>query len=323
MAMQRAELYAGVATAVNAGLGVAHALRSVTTDQSGRDVELFRRVADHLEGGATVGQAVEAEGPCFSVFERAVLAAGERGGRLDEVLGLLGDWFLFRRRLQRILVSGLAYPAFVIVLAAFVLPIPLLFFGGGGLPEYLLSATAILGSVAVPACLLAALWRLPDADHPVAQARDRICGHIPLLGTALANLALSRYARAFQILYEAGVPLGECAEVSQAACANAWVASGLSGAAQSLERGEPASHGFTRPVPADYRSIWRNGEETGTLDRALGQLADSRAEAGQHALHELITWLPRLIYLAMVLLIAYALIRIVGGYTDTLRELMP
>ena len=77
--------------------------------------------------------------------------------------------------------------------------------------------------------------------------------------------------------------------------------------------GQPVSSGFGGYLPRDFVEMWKIGEETGSLDDALARLADFTSDRAQSTFTELARWVPRIIYLLIVVYVAYVILGMYGG----------
>ena len=211
----------------------------------------------HLRAGTAAGRslaALAAERPVlFEPFEAALLTMGEESGRLEPVLTELGAFFERQHRMMLALRKHLAYPMFVSLMAAVLLPLPLLAAGRTGA----WAGATVLGLATWASAGIAAFARR-------AQAYQRRPAFVR-----------ARLARTLALTVGAGLPLDRAlslaAEASGAPALVAHVrALGLRRiATQPLS----ASLAGAPDLPPEFHAMLRVAEETGDVDATLAWLA--------------------------------------------------
>ena len=132
------------------------------------------------------------------------------------------------------------------------------------------------------------------------------------------KLAVSRYCWVFHMLCKAGVPVTDSVDMAVSATGNAVVADLFRPAAESVRAGGLVCEGFSSKVPADFKDIWRVGEESGTLDDATKRLADNNTEAAEFWFGEFARWFPRLVYFLVCLVMAYYIVKNFASIASTM-----
>jgi len=258
--------------------------------------------------------------PAFSApFEVTLVESAEASGSLPDTFEMLADWHDFSGRMRGRLLSGMILPAFIFHIAAFLIPVPYLVFGGFRLDAYLLFVGRILASFYLVAGAIFIILRMSPKAGVARQVFDSIALRIPILGRALHKLALSRYAWVFHMLSKAGLPVMDVAEKATMATSNAVVARRLRGGVESARAGHPVSEGFSKELPADFLNIWQMGEESGTLEKVTKRLADRNAEDAEFWFKEITRWTPRLVY---VIIAVFLILMVFRGYSMILETLV-
>lgn len=313
----RQQAYHNLAVMLDAGLPIGRALRTAARGTRGRMGRALQNLAEAVSGGQALSQAMAAEGRTFDNLELATVRAAETSGSLAEMFKLMGQWRDFRQRIRQVFTSGMLLPVLMLHAAAVLIPFPGLVLGGWNIPRYLMQALGILAVLYVPAGIIAAVIVLTPRDGLARRALDALIVHVPVLGRGVRQLALARFCRAFQVLYGAGVPIVECLRQSCAAVGNSAVAALLSGSIEAARAGRAASEGFSPRLPDEFLQVWQVGEEAGKLEEVTDRLASAAEEASQRTFAALARWLPRLIYLLVMLMMAAAVVsgwsRIMGS----------
>jgi type II secretory pathway component PulF len=149
---------------------------------------------------------------------------------------------------------------------------------------------------------------------------DFIILKIPILGAAVYHLSICRYAKAFAMLYSAGVPMTEVTERATRATGNVIVAGLFAGARDSVREGSMAWEGYSKRLPSEYLHLWQIGEETGELDKTVSKIAEIAADRADLLFVQFALWMPRFVYaiiaLMMIRMIFMGWSQIYGGLGD-------
>jgi type II secretory pathway component PulF len=232
----------------------------------------------------------------FATLDVTLVDVADTSGNLPEVMKLLSQWYDFRTRLKNKLISGLILPFVLIHIAAFVGPLPFLFMGIINGAGYIMEVAKILVSFYTIIAVILAIFRLMPCTGMLRRFKDTLVLNIPLLRQVIRQLALSRYCRAFNMLYKAGVPITQCARQATGVTGNVIMADLLKGGAESAKAGNMVCEGFSSKLPEDFLSLWSIGEETGELDNCVKRLADNMSERAELLLGEFVKHLTILIY---------------------------
>jgi type IV pilus assembly protein PilC len=293
------------AALVRAGIALRRAL-DVTIARS-RDAtlrEALRAVAADVDRGSALSTAFRRRPRVFPALHVAMIAAGEAGGILDDVLERLAGLLERDADVRRKLRAALAYPAILLIAAggliafvlAHVIPQFAQMFASFHVP--LPPATALLlnvgtvladprwwtGCVVVTFASTAALViaaRLPLG----ALALDRLRLRLPLLGPLLRRAITARIARTLGTLLRSGMDLTAALGVVSPVAGSAAFAAALSQVDGALRAGEPLTAALERHPLFDPLAVALIGvgEETGLLDDMLLRVAtyfEADVEAG-------------------------------------------
>src|SRR5688572_28162895 len=119
---RRADFYFQLASLQSAGVAIIEALEMVRSSRGGTYRREVGNILTFLQQGCTLGDAVERTGNWLPAFDRALISAGEKSGRLDTTFRSLGDYYTEKASMFREIISGMAYPIFVLHLAIFIFP---------------------------------------------------------------------------------------------------------------------------------------------------------------------------------------------------------
>ncbi|MEI7728842.1 MAG: type II secretion system F family protein [Verrucomicrobiota bacterium] len=319
---RQAEFYRQLSSLTSAGLGIVAGLQHVQHNPPSAELGQMALVTlQEIAHGRTFADSLEKTGGVVPAFDLALIRAGELSGRLDQCLHLLADYYDDRARLVKQVISELAYPAALFHFAILSFPFPDLFVTGN-VWVYAFKTLGVL--LPVYGAVLALIYVMQGRHGDAWRARiEQILHRVPLLGKARKNLALARLAAALEALISAGLPIFKAWDIAVDACGSpalrravhswkpAW-ASGLT----------PAQTVQASPEFGDlFKRLYLSGEVSGKLDHELRHLHTLYQEDGTRQLHQVVQWLPRLVYFGIMLFIAYRVISFYQGYFNQINEL--
>lgn len=296
MANKLAAAYHNLSIMLEAGIPVQRALNTIAAGLKGELRKTFLNLVKGVSAGNCLAEIMSKYPNVFATLDVMLVDAADTSGNLSESLKLLSEWYDFSNRLKNRLISGLMLPLVVIHIAALVGPLPYLFMGIINVAGYIIKVAKILALFYIPMVFILATLHLMPNTGTIRRFLDFVVLKIPILGLAVRQLALSRYCRAFNMLYKAGIPIIQCAQQAPGVTGNVIVADVVKGGAESAQAGNMVWEGFSPKLPADFLNIWRIGEETGELDNSIKRLADNTTENAEQLFSEFVQWLPRIIY---------------------------
>ena len=110
------------------------------------------------------------------------------------------------------------------------------------------------------------------------------------------------------MMYAAGIPITEATERATRAAGNVLVASQFAGGRDSVRAGGAASEGFSKRLPAEYRSLWQVGEETGDLDKTAAKIAEIAGDRADLYFTTFASGFPKVVYFIMLAVAAFAVL---------------
>jgi type IV pilus assembly protein PilC len=303
-----------LSTLQDAGLPLLRSLRILQEQQkTGGFKRVIGYVAEEIEGGATLSEALGRFPKAFNRLFVSMVAAGETGGVLDLILSRVADFMEKSQKLKTRVRGAMVYPILVLT-AAFVIVMGLMTFvipKFKGVLEEMLEGQelhpitqAVLGSshwiahgpewaprvagipmggwvllVASPV-LLVFILRLIRTVRTGRVVLDTITLKLPVIGQVSGKVAVTRWTRTLGTLISAGVPILDALNVSRETAGNEVFANMLSNVQSSIRQGDTFASPLRQSKTVD--SIVCNmvavGEETGDLDKMLLKVADDYDE---------------------------------------------
>ena len=289
-----------LSTLVDAGLPILRSLRVLEQQQKPGMLRVaIRLVAEDVEGGATLSEAMGRHPKAFDRLYTNMVRAGELGGVLDVILQRLADFMEKAQALKRKVIGAMIYPiaviSFAVVIVAllmmFVIPKFQDFFSGMkvALPaptRALLAMSHWMGAGFGWVWILAlpfGIWlimRLLKTSPGGRYFVDRLKLSIPIMGTIVAKSSVARFTRTLGTLLSAGVPILEALNITRETAGNEVYARSLAKVHDGIREGESFADPLRQakivePMVVNMIDV---GEETGELDKMLGRIADTYDE---------------------------------------------
>jgi len=320
LSKNHALIYHNLSTLLEAGLPILRALKTASQGLQGKASETLTKIAEDVSKGADLTEAMSKHKHVFKPLDLTLIKAGEHSGNLDRVFDTLSNWHYFQLKLKRIIISGMALPVLLIIVAAFLAPIPFLFLDDGGILSYIMDALEILALFCMPIIVILAVIVLTPKQGVLRKALDEFVLLVPVLGKALKALSLSRYCNCFAMLFTAGVPITECAEISAQCVGNAVMADWLKGGAQSAKQGNSIHKGFSRRLDFEFLNLWEVGEDSGELDNTALHMGQNYAYTAEFLLTDFVKWLAKIAY---AFVCAIILFKVFQGYAKIFSSTTP
>jgi len=322
---QRAEFYHQLAQLNSAGIGVIRALEQIKRSPPAPSYrQPLQRLLDELARGTTLAESLQALNWLPS-FDLALIGAGEQSGRLDTCFRLLADYYNDRARVIKQVISQLIYPVGLIHLAAIIFFIVLPFAASQFNASLILLfvKTALILSPLYGA--VAFMTYATQSKHGEKwRARiEAFLRWVPILGKARQFLALSRLAAALEALISAGVNIFEAWDMAATASGSPALRRAVTDWKPQVTAGQMPSEAVRLcPLfPEMFANLYASGEVSGKLDESLRHLNRLYNEEGTRKLNAFATWMPRLVYMLVVLMIAYKVIQFWSGMYGPNSEL--
>src|SRR5262245_18888213 len=263
----RIEIYEELAPTVGAGIGIREALDAGADRHGGAKRRALLLLADGLARDVPLSETMRASPETFSSVEAALVATGERTGRLDAAFRAAAAQLERARGVRNRIVQAVAYPTLLV--HVFILMVSIVrasrngSFFGSALPSF----AAFWGGLFLLISGHVALSRSARYSQAIAS--------LPVVGRVVRAGALGRFLRAFAALHGAGVSYEECLRLAAEASADGAVGADAARAAHHLAGGAPLAFALTQmaTIPVDDRGLLLAGEQSGELEAAANRAA--------------------------------------------------
>jgi len=283
-----------LATMIDAGLAMVQSLQGLaeqTTSKVMRDV--IKDVCARVESGDSFSEALQKHPKVFSRLYVCMVAAGEKGGLLAEILARLATYLENTNRLRKKVKSALMYPIVVTVVAILITIFLLIkvvpVFGeiytsfNAKLPGptlFLIQISNILKHYVLFLIIggggLVYGWLYFIKTKTGRHFWDAKRIKLPVFGGLAHKICLGRFTRTLASLIRSGVPILEVLQIVSQTVGNVVMENAIRAAASDIERGESISAALGKhPVfPNMIIRMVTAGEQTGKIDNMLERVAD-------------------------------------------------
>src|SRR3954463_16192222 len=285
-----------LSTLQDAGLPILRSLQILEQQQKpGLLKAIIGGVADEVEGGGTLSDAMSKYPKAFDKLYVNMINAGEAGGVLDLILARLADFMEKAAKLKKKVIGAMIYPAVVISIAVGIVSMIMVFVipkfeqifhdFGTKLPpvtEVLLTISRWFANwgwayVLASPIVISLVWKLIRTSEGGKYATDAIKLKVPILGNILGKTAIARFTRTLGTLISAGVPILDAINITKETCGNEVYSRALAKVHDAIREGESMADPLraTKVCDAIVVNMVDVGEETGDLDKMLIKVADN------------------------------------------------
>ena len=322
-----ADLVRELATALEAGLPLMQALRTVRRQAAHKNMQaILDFVIERVEAGVTFHQAAKEYGPPFDDMTVGMLRAADASGRTAEILHQLADLLERSVELRREIVGAVVYPvmiaaliaASVVVLIVFVLPrvmkpilqanldLPLPTTVLMGLSDFISSWWLVI-LAAVMLCVVA--WR-NWLSKPQNRLRfDTAVLRLPLVGRLVRDIAVARFTRTLGTLVSAGIPILSALKIVRDTLGNMALMGAIDQVTDKVSTGQSLADPLERSghFPPLLVQIVNIGERSGRLEQMLLHAAGSFDRQVNNSLKLFTRVLPTILLVVMALVASFVL----------------
>lgn len=314
---------------VASGLPLERALTALT-DEAEDDAQrnLCASLRAEVNAGSSFARALARHPREFADIYVAVVAAGEQGGKLDQVLLRLADDLEEQQALRARLIGASLYPAIVtavalaivIFLVTYVVPQVAGVFAGTKRALPWLTRAMLWVSDAVRSYGWLALLALGASaialqvslrSEAMRERFDAMWLRLPLVGRLARGYNAARFAGTLAMLAQAGVPILRALQAAASTLNNRAMRADALDALDMVREGAPLASALAQKkrFPGLLAMFARLGEQTGQLPAMLQRVAQQLGAEVQRRATQLATVLEPLLIVAMgavVLLIVLA-----------------
>ncbi|MEN9778038.1 MAG: Type secretion system protein [Verrucomicrobiota bacterium] len=286
-------MYGQLADLIGSGVPMLRALDSLIRSTVNSQLKaILKEVRTAVADGQTLTDALRKFPEVFPPLHTSMVQAGERASFLEDVLRSLSEFLERLDELRAKVMGAMIYPALLSALGATVMAGALIFFvpkfepllagAQKPLPTVLLfGASSILRSYwYIVALVLAGLiGALVSALSKESSRRTlEIWQHrVPVVGTALKMLAITRFCRILGTMLANGVPMLGALKIAKDATGSRLLGEKIAIAAESIRDGKSLSGPLSQGglFPDQIMAMITVAEESNKLDKVLLQIANT------------------------------------------------
>jgi type II secretory pathway component PulF len=294
-------------------------------------------VSQAVNRGDSMADSLAATGEYFPTLFREMTAVGEQSGKLGEIYQQLGEHYYAQIVLRRIFLASIAWPVLQLTIAILVVggliwamgyigrmthsTIDILGFGlvgDRGLEIYasIVGAAVVFILVCVRAAARGLVWIRPVQYFIAA---------VPVLGSSLRTLALSRLAWSMCQTMNAGMEVRRALRLSLRSTHSAIFTDQIEPIDAAIGRGTSITAAFSKTgrFPPDFMDVVEVGEQSGRLVESMGQLSRQYNEQARAALVALTAIAGFAVWALVAALLVTLIFRLWGFYFHSLDEVLP
>jgi len=326
-----------LATLLKAGMKLTAALKTLSKQSRNKHLKaVISQIHNDIEQSNSLSEAMAKHPKIFSSVYTAIIEAAEQSGALSETLRVLSDQLKSQASVSSRIKSALVYPVFLLavsavvvgVLMTFVIPKFLELFVNANqkLPvptKILISVTETMkGSwwivvLVIVAVICAITTALKNRRFKIFF--DSLLLNLPVAGTLNRKLQLARFARTLGSLLNGGVRILTAVQTTKGTTNNIAFADDIRGLEEKILKGSTLAEaiGSQRYFSEIASNMVAVGEETGTLDEMLLELADMYDNESESAIGSMTTLLGPLMIVVLGLIIGFVVLAILMPIFET------
>lgn len=308
-----------LSTFIRVGVPITDAIKLLQdSSTSGPFRAALEDISEDLDAGEAFSTAIRHHPSVFDQLYIDMIRAAEYSGTLDSVLSQVALYLQRQDTAIKKLRSALIYPAVILTLALAVCTVLVVFV----LPNFVAMFHEFHAALPLPTRILLAIgsfaqtWRVQIviamflvivavlifmSSRPGRVFWDHVVIRLPVVGSIVTYSIIERFTRTLSTMLRAGIPISQTFDVAMASAGNIRYRRGLEAVKQRMITGD----GFSEPLsetglfaPMMIRMI-RVGEETGTLDTSLEQIADFLSEEMDYKVRNMIALMEPALVIAV------------------------
>jgi type II secretory pathway component PulF len=322
-------------TALSAGVDLRRAWEREAERLPAGFKDEMREIGRQLKKGASLADAIGAEGQLFPPLVHDLVEVGEATGKLDSVFTRLAEHYETRIRLGRTFAMGIFWPMLQLIVAILLLGVLILasgwisrlagqridFLGLGLIGEK--AAVAYYALVAAIAGLVVFAWRGMTGGWLRSGIVYGLLRRIPGLGSWLETLSLAGFSWGLALAVESGLDIRRAVLVATQLSRNPRMLAQSRQVDRSVARGHEVHEALREAgvYPNELLDAIEVGEQTGKLDEAMKRLSrqyESQAQAQGKSVTVVGAFL---VWGCVATFIVAAIFRLAMFYSDMLQSI--
>ena len=281
-------------TMIDAGLPIIQCLDILQSQQENKTFKkMLKSIKESVEGGSTLADALKKFPKEFDDLFVNMIAAGEIGGILDNILSRLAAYMEKASKLKAKVKGSMTYPIITIIIAVIVVAVIMVFV----IPVFTQMFADFGGQLPLPtrACVFmsdftrknilfmigAVVGLVVGFKKFYATARGRVVLDdlflkLPVFGMLLRKVAVAKFTRTMSTMLTSGVAILDALDIVAKTAGNKTVEKAVYHVRSGISEGRTIADPLleTGVFPTMVCQMISVGESTGALDTMLGKIAD-------------------------------------------------
>lgn len=279
-------------TMLNSGISIIESVESLQEDAKGSFLIVLNQLKTDLEQGLQVNESL---GQFVNIFDGVtinIIKAAEESGTLDRVLKDIKNNLMKEMEFRDKVKGAMLYPAFIMIIFMVVL-LGMLYgivpkIGGVfkslriALPlatkvllfmsDFLINNTVLTIIVSTAIIILSVI-----IYNKKKTAILRIVFSLPLLGSLVRDIDLTRFTRSMSLLLMSGIPITSALELTKDVVSKPQVREAINEGYKAILQGGRLSQGLAKKgklFPGILKKMIEVGEKSGSLDKSLQEASE-------------------------------------------------
>lgn len=317
------------ATMFNSGIPIVQGLDILSKQSENKAMaEVVGIIKADVETGMTLAEAMKKHPKYFDDLYVNLVAAGEAGGVLDDVLLRLAVYIEKTMKLKKKVKGAMIYPGIVISVAVLVIAIIMIFVipifakifteMGAQLPaptRSIIWLSNFLGGIgglmtAGGFIVFVFLFKKYRATEGGKKKTDQMFLKLPVVGDLIRKVAIARFTRTLGTLLNSGVPILDGLDVCAKSSGNKVVEETVYKVRTEVSAGKTVAEPLSSSdiFPSMVVQMISVGESTGALDQMLIKIADFYDDEVDNAVANLTTMLEPMLMVFLGITIGYIVV---------------
>jgi general secretion pathway protein F len=315
---------------IRAGLSVTGSLTAMIAQLKNPYLKgVLTNIRERLSEGSSLSEALAAYPHIFSTLYVESIAAGEESGRLSEVFQGLSEYIVRQITLRNRLLSSLAYPVIMglvaigvfFILMTYVLPSVSEIFKAIHQPlppmtRLLLAVGAWMQAygILIPIVLTIGIlffFRFKKTEKGRGLV-DHFWLRVPYVGQWVRKSQIARFTRTLSTILASGIPLVKALRLTRGVITNRVLQMSFGGVVRQIGEGLPLGRAMAQLpwVPPVVIQMIAVGEESGELEEMLMKIAEMFEEETEAALKTVLSVMEPLMILFMGIIVGWIVISV-------------
>ncbi|MFH1091935.1 MAG: type II secretion system F family protein [Pseudomonadota bacterium] len=281
-------------TMIDAGLPLVSCLKILSDQQENSTFKsMLRDINMSVQTGSTLSEGLKKFPKTFDDLFTNLVAAGEAGGILDEILQRLATHIEKAERLKRKIKGAMMYPIIVmsvaviviLVIMVFVIPVFQAMFADFGKALPMLTQVVINLSNFIKSNIIYMIVAGGVAAYAFKRfiktekgrvIYDRLMLKMPVFGDLLRKVAVAKFTRTLSTMMSSGVPILASMDIVAKTAGNKIVEAAIVDTKAAIAEGRSIADPLMESgvFPTMVVQMISVGEESGALDSMLSKIAD-------------------------------------------------